>query len=257
MSSGTPQHWIAAVVLVLAALYLPLLFLTTRRPLMRWLPADLGMPTLRLKIELTLVSFVDWLLAVATLYACIYLSGEHVKPGLLLGAFAGAGVLGLVSQVPGGLGVFDGLILLALTEAGYDKASVFSGLMLFRITYYLLPLFGGLYMGSEMLTQRLPLLNHLRGRLAGHPLFGVLGLPFAMLGDLGMRVLAILTFGAGALQLASAAIPSIIEHVDVVRANVPILAVESSNWFSVLSGVLLLGLARGIDGRLRVAYRMV
>ncbi len=39
MSSGTPQHWIAAVVLALAALYLPLyFFLTTRRPLMRWLP---------------------------------------------------------------------------------------------------------------------------------------------------------------------------------------------------------------------------
>jgi phosphatidylglycerol lysyltransferase len=258
MSSGTPQHWIAGGVLALAALYLPLyFFLTTRRPLMRWLPADLGVPPLRLKIELTLLSFVDWLLAAATLYACIYLSGEHVKPGLLLGAFAGAGVLGLVSQVPGGLGVFDGLILLALSEAGYDKASILSGLMLFRITYYLLPLFGGLYLGSEMLTQRLPLLHNLRGRLAGHPLFGVLGLPFAMLGDLGMRVLAILTFGAGAMQLASAAIPSIIEHVDVVRANVPILAVESSNWFSVLSGVLLLGLARGIDGRLRVAYRMV
>src|SRR6185369_15698012 len=234
-SSGTPQHWIAAIVLTLSALYLPLYFvLTTRRALMRWLPADVGVPPLWLKIQLTLISFVDWVLAAATLYACIYLSGEHVKPGLLLGAFAGAGVLGLVSQVPGGLGVFDGLILLALTDAGYDKASVFSGLMLFRIAYYLLPLFGSLYLGSEMLTQRLPV---------------------AMLGDLGMRLLAILTFGAGAIQLASAAIPSVTEHVEVVRTYVPILAVESSNWFSIFSGVLLLGLARGIDGRLRVAYR--
>jgi len=162
MSSGTPQHWIAAVVLTLSALYLPLYFvLTTRRALMRWLPADVGVPPLQLKIQLTLISFVDWVLAAATLYACIYLSGEHVKPGLLLGAFAGAGVLGLVSQVPGGLGVFDGLILLALTDAGYDKASVFSGLMLFRISYYLLPLFGSLYLGSEMLTQRLPLLKEM------------------------------------------------------------------------------------------------
>jgi phosphatidylglycerol lysyltransferase len=257
MSSGTPQHWAAGIVLTAAALYLPVyFFLTTKRALMRWLPPDLGVPPLRLKVELTLVSFVDWLLAAATLYACIYLSGEHVKPGLMLGAFAGAGVLGLVSQVPGGLGVFDGLILLALSDAGYDKASVLSGLMLFRITYYLLPLFGGLYLGSEMLTQRLPLLNRLRARLAGHPLFGVLGLPVAVLGDFGMRLLAILTFGAGALQLASAAIPSITESVETVREHVPILAVEGSNWFSILSGVLLLGLARGIDGRLRVAYRL-
>jgi phosphatidylglycerol lysyltransferase len=81
MSSGTPQHWIAAIVLTLSALYLPLYFvLTTRRALMRWLPADVGVPPLQLKIQLTLISFVDWVLAAATLYACIYLSGEHVKP---------------------------------------------------------------------------------------------------------------------------------------------------------------------------------
>jgi len=223
---------------------------------MRWLPAEVGLPQLRLKLELTAVSFVDWLLAAATLYACLYLSGAHVKPGLMLGAFAGATTLGLVSLVPGGLGVFDGLMLLALSEAGYDHAPVVSGLVLFRIAYYLLPLLVSLYLGSEMLGQRMPLLNRLRTRLAGHPLFGVLGLPVTLIADLGTRVLAVLTFGAGAMQLASAAIPSVSEHVEVVRAHLPILAVESSNWFSILSGVLLLGLARGIDGRLRVAYRV-
>jgi phosphatidylglycerol lysyltransferase len=257
MTSGTAQKIAAFAILGAAALYLPLyFFLTTKRSLMRWLPDEMGMPPLRLKLELTLISFVDWLLAASTLYACLYLSGVHVKPGLMLGAFAGATTLGLVSLVPGGLGVFDGLMLLALTEAGYDHAAVFSGLVLFRIAYYLLPLLGSLYLGSEMLGQRLPLLNRLRKRLAGHPLFGVLGLPVTLLADLGTRLLAVLTFGAGAMQLASAAIPSVIEHIEVVRAHLPILAVESSNWFSIVSGVLLLGLARGIDGRLRLAYRV-
>jgi phosphatidylglycerol lysyltransferase len=256
LTSGTVQRWAATAVLFAAAFYLPAyFFLTSRRKLMRWLPADVGLPPLRLKIELTLVSFIDWVLAAGTLYICIYLSGEHVKPGLLLGSFAGAGVLGLVSQVPGGLGVFDGLIMLALTEAGYDKASVFSGLLLFRIAYYLLPLLVALAMGSEMLTAQLPLLTRLRSRLAGHPLFGMIGLPVTLLADFGTRLLAVLIFGAGAMQLASAAIPSVSEHVEVVRSTLPVLAVESSNWFSILSGVLLLGLARGIDGRLRIAYR--
>ena len=256
LTNGTVQRWAATAVLIAAGFYLPLYyFLTTRRRLMRWLPADVGLPPLRLKIELTLISLIDWVLAAGTLYICIYLSGEHVKPGLLLGSFAGAGVLGLVSQVPGGLGVFDGLILLALTEAGYDKASVFSGLLLFRIAYYLVPLMVALAMGSEMLTAQLPLLARLRSRLAGHPLFGMIGLPVTLLADLGTRLLAVLIFGAGAMQLASAAIPSVSEHVEVVRSTLPVLAVESSNWFSILSGVLLLGLARGIDGRLRIAYR--
>lgn len=251
------QQWLAAGVLGAAALYLPLyFFLTTRRALMRWLPRDLGLPPLRLKLQLTAVSLLDWILAAATLYACIYLAGEHIKPGLLLGAFTGASVLGLVSQIPGGLGVFDGLILLVLGHAGYDKASIVAGLLLFRVVYYLLPLLGAISLGSEMLNARMPLLVRLRARLAGHPLFGALGLPATLLADLGTRILAILTFGAGAMQLASAAIPSVSEHIAVVRAHLPILAVEGSNWFSILSGVLLLGLARGIDGRLRLAYRL-
>jgi phosphatidylglycerol lysyltransferase len=255
ITSGTAQKAVAAAILILSALYLPLYFLlTSRRSLMGWLPKDMQLPTLRLKLELTAVSFVDWLLAALVLYACLYLCGAHVKPGLLLGAFTGASVLGLVSLVPGGLGVFDGLILLALTNAGHEQNSIVSGLILFRIAYYLLPLFLGLYLGSGTLARQLPGLTRLGERLRDHPVFGVIGLPASLIADLGMRLLAILTFAAGALQLVSAAMPSVYEHVAVVRTHMPILAVESSTWFSVLSGVLLLGLARGIDGRLRVAY---
>ncbi|MGH8123569.1 MAG: bifunctional lysylphosphatidylglycerol flippase/synthetase MprF [Rudaea sp.] len=257
LTPGTAQHTIAYLVLTAAAFYLPLyFFLTTRRTLMRWLPHDLGLPPLRLKVELTLISLLDWMLAAATLWACLYLAGAHVKPGLILGAFAGAAVLGLVSQVPGGLGVFDGLILIALKQAGYDPPVILSGLLLFRIAYYLLPLFVGLYVGSEMFTQNSTLIRRLRTRLGSHPLFGLLGLPAVLLADLGTRVLAVLTFGAGALLLGSAAMPSVIEHIELVRAHLPIIFVEGSSWFSTLTGVLLLGLARGIDGRLRVAYRV-
>ena len=257
LTAGTTERTIAYLVLAAAALYLPLyFFLTTRRSLMRWLPHDLGLPPLRLKLELVAISLIDWVLAAAVLWACLWISGAHVKGGLLLGAFAGASVLGLASQVPGGLGVFDGLILIALKEAGYDPPVIVSGLLLFRVTYYLLPLLAGLYVGSEMFTQNSQALARLRTRLSSHPLFGLLGLPAVLLADLGTRLVAILTFLAGALLLASAAMPSVIEHVNVVREHLPILFVEGASWFSILTGVLLLGLARGIDGRLRVAYRL-
>jgi len=251
------QRMVAILVLAGVALYLPLyFFLTTRRTLMRWLPNDQALPPLRLKMQLTFVSFLDWLLAAAVLYACLYLCDAHVKPGLLLSAFTGAAVLGLASMIPGGLGVFDGLMLVALSEAGYDQPSVLSGLILFRIAYYLLPLLCGLYLGSGMLARRIPGLSRLAERLREHPIFGVIGLPASLFADLGMRLLAVLTFGAGAMQLVSAALPSVHEHIELVRENLPMVAVEGSAWFSILSGVLLLGLARGIDGRLRVAYRL-
>ena len=158
--------------------------------------------------------------------------------------------------MPGGFGVFDGLMLLALTHAGYDSAAILSGLFLFRIAYYLLPLLVGLYTGSGMLTERLPGFARAAAHLRAHPLFGVLGLPASLLAGFGIRVLAVLTFGAGLVLLASAAMPSVHEHIEVVRDYLPIAAVESSYWLSILTGVLLLGLGRGIDGRLRVAYRV-
>jgi phosphatidylglycerol lysyltransferase len=255
VTPNASTRWIAIAVLIGAALYLPAFFvLTARRRLMRWLPRHVDLPPLRLKLALAALSFVDWVLSAAVLYGCLYISGAHVKPGAMLGSFAAAQTLGLLSLIPGGFGVFDGLMLLALTDAGYDNAAILSGLFLFRIAYYLLPLLTGLYLGSGMLAGRLPVFTRAAQRLQTHPLFGLLGLPASLLAGFGIRVLAVLTFGAGLVLLGSAAIPAVHEHIVVVREHLPLAAVESSYWLSILTGVLLLGLSRGIDGRLRVAY---
>ncbi|HJT98863.1 MAG TPA: bifunctional lysylphosphatidylglycerol flippase/synthetase MprF [Rhodanobacteraceae bacterium] len=257
ITPGTTTRWLAIVVLAAAVLYLPAYFvLSARRPLMRWLPKGHDLPPLRLKLTLAALSFVDWVLSASVLYACLFLSGVHVKPGPLLGSFAGAQILGLVSMVPGGLGVFDGLMLVALTSGGYDQGAVTAGLFLFRIAYYLLPLLAALYLGSGTVAKQMPILAHAMGRLRAHPLFGVLGLPASLLADLGIRLLAVLTFLAGLVLLASAAIPAVHERVVHVREVLPAAAIESSYWLSILTGTLLLGLGRGIDGRLRVAYRL-
>ncbi|MET0229404.1 MAG: bifunctional lysylphosphatidylglycerol flippase/synthetase MprF [Rhodanobacteraceae bacterium] len=257
ITTSTTTRWLAIVVLIAAVLYLPAFFvLSSRRPLMRWLPKGHELPPLKLKLMLAAISFVDWVLSASVLYACLFLSGAHVKPGPLLGSFAGAQILGLVSMVPGGLGVFDGLMLVALTAGGYDQGAVTSGLFLYRIAYYLLPLLGGLYLGSGTVARQMPILAHAMGRLRAHPLFGMLGLPASLLAGLGIRILAAMTFLAGLVLLASAAIPTIHERVTTVRAILPAAAIESSYWLSILTGTLLLGLGRGIDGRLRVAYRL-
>lgn len=257
ITPDTTSHWLALAVLVAAALYLPaFLVLTSQRGLMRWLPRGSELPPWRLKALLTALSSLDWVLSASVLYGCLYLSGAHVKVGPLLGSFAAAQTLGLLSLIPGGFGVFDGLMLLALTAAGYDSAAILSGLFLFRIAYYLLPLLTGLYAGSGMLAERLPAFTHVAALLRRHPVFSVLGLPVSLLAGFGIRVLAVLTFGAGLVLLGSAAIPAVHEHIEVVREFLPIAAIESSYWLSILTGVLLLGLGRGIDGRLRVAYRL-
>ena len=257
----TPGHASRVLVLLVlgaAALYLPLYFvLTGRRRLMGWLPQEQGVPPLRLRAHLALLSLVDWVLAAATLWLCLELAGAHVGMVELTLAFGAAATLGLVSMIPGGLGVFDGLLLLALHAAGVPVGAAGAGLFLFRVVYYLLPMLLALWLGAGMLTQRMPALTRLRERLAGHPLIELMVVPGGYIANFGIRVLALLTFGAGLLLLTAAALPGLHQRfahmADVLGA--PLL--EGSHWLSIVIGVLLLGLARGIDGRLRMAYRAV
>jgi uncharacterized membrane protein YbhN (UPF0104 family) len=51
--------------------------------------------------------------------------------------FVSATLLGFASHAPGGLGVFDAAMLVALWQ--FDKEDVLAGLLLFRVLYYLTP----------------------------------------------------------------------------------------------------------------------
>jgi uncharacterized membrane protein YbhN (UPF0104 family) len=46
-------------------------------------------------------------------------------------------LLGFASHAPGGLGVFDAAMLVALWQ--YDKEDLVAGLLLFRLLYYIIP----------------------------------------------------------------------------------------------------------------------
>jgi hypothetical protein len=51
--------------------------------------------------------------------------------------FVSATLLGFASHAPGGLGVFDAAMLVALWQ--FDKEEVLAGLLLFRLLYYNIP----------------------------------------------------------------------------------------------------------------------
>jgi uncharacterized membrane protein YbhN (UPF0104 family) len=51
--------------------------------------------------------------------------------------FVAATLLGFASHAPGGLGVFDAAMLVALYQ--FDKEDLLAGLLLFRLLYYVIP----------------------------------------------------------------------------------------------------------------------
>jgi uncharacterized membrane protein YbhN (UPF0104 family) len=88
----------------------------------------------------TLVQIIIGLfdLGCCTLAMYMLLPNEpHVGFVTLMVVFVSATMLGFASHAPGGLGVFDAAMLIALWQ--FDKEDLLAGLLLFRLLYYIIP----------------------------------------------------------------------------------------------------------------------
>ena len=97
-------------------------------------------PSTKMALLQILLGVVDGMLAGLVLYSCIQPFWD-IPFGTYIGLFIIAQNTGVFSQVPGGIGVFESIFLLALPDT-VDKAAIFGALLAYRIIYYVLPLIG-------------------------------------------------------------------------------------------------------------------
>lgn len=95
-------------------------------------------PTLPISLAQLAISCLDWICATAVLYVLLPASTPLSYTGFL-GLYLLAMTAGVVSNVPGGLGVFESIILLLLSSK-VPAAIVLGSLLAYRGVYYLLPL---------------------------------------------------------------------------------------------------------------------
>ena len=96
------------------------------------------MPSLRLALEQIFIGSIDIVMASLVLYSVLTCFIE-IDFGTFMGAYIIAQVLGVYSQVPGGLGVFE-LVFSNVLPGQDNQAILFGALIAYRIIYYLLPL---------------------------------------------------------------------------------------------------------------------
>jgi phosphatidylglycerol lysyltransferase len=151
-------------------------------------------------------------------------------------------VAGLFSQVPGGLGVFEVVMLMVLNPS--EPQLVAGSLLAYRVIYYLIPLSVGLLL---LLTGNEIALNRRRvGKIAS-----VLGHGTRFLAP---RLLAVTVFLAGTLLLFSGATPPAHGRLTLLREILPLPVIEVSHFFGSVVGLLLILLARGLQRRVVTAY---
>ena len=88
----------------------------------------------------TVLGITDSVLAGMVLYFCLAPFAD-IPFTTYIGVFVIAQTAGVFSQVPGGIGVFESIFLVAL-PAHISSANIFAALLAFRIIYYVLPLIG-------------------------------------------------------------------------------------------------------------------
>jgi uncharacterized membrane protein YbhN (UPF0104 family) len=101
----------------------------------RW---KIALPSLPILFSQILVACVDWLLAAAVLYTLLP-SELPVSFPNFIGVYFLAAMAGVVSQIPGGLGVFETAMFMLLTPS-MNATQLLGALIAYRGIYYLLPL---------------------------------------------------------------------------------------------------------------------
>lgn len=97
-------------------------------------------PSTQMAISQTILGITDSVLAGLVLYFCL-IPFVEIPFTTFIGLFVVAQTTGVFSQVPGGIGVFESVFMLALPDT-IDKANIFGALLAYRIIYYVLPLIG-------------------------------------------------------------------------------------------------------------------
>jgi phosphatidylglycerol lysyltransferase len=211
-----------------------------RRTPFRVRQLSITLPSPAVALTQLCLSVADWLLAGAVLYALL----PAGRPPFLLfmGAFLAALLIGLVSHVPGGVGVFEGLMVLLLRPF-LDSRQLLPALVVYRVVYYLLPLaVAALVLVGDELRQR-------RHALANIGTFvGRLSEQFTPI------VLASFTFLAGVVLLFSGATPAESHRLALAGRILPIAVIETSHLLASVAGAGLLVLSQGLARRLDVAY---
>lgn len=230
-----PMGWL----LMLAPLVYLLATVVRRRPL-RLLGFELPLPSPWIAAGQALISAIDWALAGAVLY--VLLPASSVSFLQFLGTFLVAILIGMASHVPGGVGVFEGLMVLLL-KPYLTSGQLLPALVVYRAVYYLLPLTVALIgLVADEMRQR---------RAHAARISAVLG---QLTEQLTPRVLAIFTFLAGLVLLFSGATPAAAGRLDLLDPILPLGVIEASHFLSSVAGAALLILSQGLARRLDAAY---
>ena len=186
------------------------------------------------------VSLADWTAAGLVLFALLP-DETAIGFAAFVPVFALACLAGAMSGLPGGIGVFEAVILLLVPASPVE--GLVASLIAFRAIYFLVPLvIAGAGMSRSILRRHVPALQGV-GRGAGD-----VAALFAPV------VFGLLAFASGAYMLIAAMTPALPAPLKAAAHYLPLPVIELSHFLASVVGLFLLIVANGLARRLSHAW---
>ena len=225
----TDVRILGVVLLLIACSYL-VLCCTVRKP-MHFFGKEFVFPPPHIAFAQALVAGVDIIAAAGCMY--VLLPGDMgISFFDFLPSYLMAQVAVVLTHIPGGVGVFE-LVILHLTHTNQAQA-VFAAVLLFRIIYFIIPLLAAAaLLALYEVRQRSDMLRE-TGR---------------WLSVLSHSISAYMVFAAGVILLVCALMPPGKNILHDLRMLIPYKVVAVGHFFTAISGAMLLFISYGLERR--------
>lgn len=227
-------------VLLLALVLAYVVFVSTRRRVVTVEGWSMPLPGGRVTVAQIVLGVFDVCMGAAALYVLLP-AGATVDYWTFTVIYVLAAILGVVSHAPGGIGVFEASMMIALPDIPRDQ--LLGTLLLFRVVYYFVPFALALViLGAYEIARR------------RHVLARAVDLATDIMKPIAPILLGGGVFVAGAALLITSALPIGAARRALLADLVPLGMVEVAHLIVAVLGVVLLFLARGLIRRLRSAW---
>ncbi|MEP7102151.1 MAG: bifunctional lysylphosphatidylglycerol flippase/synthetase MprF [Burkholderiales bacterium] len=197
---------------------------------------SLRLPPVGMALRQLVISAFELAASAAALW--FLLPANHLLPSTFVAFYAVAVTVGMISHVPGGVGVFESVMMLLASGPGVASEAMLGALLLYRGIYYVLPLV--LATGTLAVYELRSGVAAPVGRMAVH---------------LSPRLMAALALIAGVWLMVSGVTPFTADAREVLAAlRVPLPLIEASHFLGSVAGIGLLLVARGLLHQLDAAW---
>lgn len=130
--------WVSSLI----GLYLPIILIMFTYNMIK----SCDKKTYMVNIKIILTSILEWITTITLIFALIKLLDINVSFSQFAPIFVSAIIVAIISMAPGGVGTFDLTLILGLQKFNIPSEKVILLIILYRISYYIVPLLIGLFL---------------------------------------------------------------------------------------------------------------